>query len=184
MTPTRERRQTASQGIRRKLQLQIGLGRTVILLMLVATLLNQLLLLMNVDFHFRLSASVPHYLNWLARELAGASGVTLLKLFAILVTMLTFLAYVACWVFSAQRRDLLKIAFWLYSADTVLLVIFAFALLSNPFSCLLEMLIHLAVIAVLYFADRGAQQLRKLSKKKRTRPAPKTQEHRTTGRYR
>ena len=85
MTPTRERRQTASQGIRRKLQLQIGLGRTVILLMLVATLLNQLLLLMNVDFHFRLSASVPHYLNWLARELAGASGVTLLKLFAILV---------------------------------------------------------------------------------------------------
>lgn len=176
MENTRERRGAAEHKTRRQLQQHIGLGRTAILLMLAVSLLNQLLLLLKVNYHFLFSTAVPYYLNWLARKLGGPVGVTPLKVLAVILTLLIFVTYVACWIFSARRRDFLKTAFLLYSADTVLLVIFAFALLNNPFSCLLEVLVHVIGIIVLYNAHRSALQLRKMSKKKKRRPASQEQE--------
>lgn len=177
MATTREQRGTASQRLRRKLQQQIGLGRTALLLVLLVSLLNQLLLLLKVNFHFLFSASVPYYLNWLARKLGGPAGATPLKVIAVIVTLLIYFVYVACWLFSARRRDFLKTALLLYCADTVLLVIFACALLNNPFNCLLEVLTHLIVIAVLYLAHRAAQQLRRMPKKRKPRPEPLPEEN-------
>jgi predicted membrane protein len=121
----------------------------------------------KVNYHFHLSAALPYYLNWLGEKLGGTAGATPLKVFAVIVTFLSFVAYVACWVLSARRRELLKAALLLYSADTVMLVIFAFALLNNPFSCLLEILTHLIGIALLYDGYRSAEQLAYLSKKRR-----------------
>ena len=172
MAQTREQRGTASQRIRRKLQQRIGLGRTALLVMISVSLLNQLLLLLKVNFHFLFSASVPYYLNWLARKLGGPAGATPLKVIAVILTLLIYFVYVACWLYSARRKEFLKTALLVYSADTVLLVIFAFALLNNPFNCLLEVLIHLIVIAALYSAHHAAQQLRRMPRKKSPRPAP------------
>lgn len=172
MENTRERRGTAGQNTRRKLMQRVGLGRTAILLILAVSLLNQLLLVLKVNYHFLFSAAVPYYFNWLAGKLGGAAGVTTLKVFAVIVSLLVYVAYVGCWILSAGRRDYLKIALWLYVADTVLLVGFAFAMLKNPFSCLLELLVHLIGIAVLYHAHLSAQQLRKMSRKRRPRPEP------------
>lgn len=177
METTRERRGTAEQRIKQKLHRNIGLGRTALLLVLAISLLNQLLLLLKVNYHFLFSAALPYYMNWLARKLGGPAGVTPLKVIAVIVTLLIYFVYVGCWVLSARRRDYLKTALLLYSADTVLLVIFAFALLNNPFSCLLEVLVHLVGIVLLYNAHRSAQQLRRMSKKKRPRPAPRKQEN-------
>ena len=172
MENNREQRGKASQRIRRRLQRHIGLGRTVLLFVIAVSLLNQLFLLLKVNFHFLFSASVPYYLNWLARKLGGPAGVTPLKVIAVVLTLLIYFLYVGCWLFSARRKDFLRTAFLLYCADTVLLVIFAIALLNNPFSCLLEVLAHLVVIAAFYNAQRAAQQLRRMPKKKRPRPAP------------
>lgn len=177
MVNTRARSGTASQRLRRKLQQHIGLGRTALLLMLLVSLLNQLLLLLKVNYHFLFSSAVPYYLNWLARKLGGPAGVTPLKVIAVIVTLLIYLLYVACWLFSAHRREFLKTALLIYSADTVLLVIFAFALLNNPFSRLLELLIHLVVIGLLYNGHRSAQQLRRMGKKRRPAPAPEEEIH-------
>lgn len=174
MATTRGRRGTAGQRVRQKLQQSIGLGRTAILLLLVVSLINQLLLLLKVNYHFLFSTAVPYYLNWLARKLGGPAGVTPLKVIAVILTLLIYFLYVACWIQSARRREYLKTALLLYCADTVLLVIFAFALLNNPFSCLLEVLVHIIGIAVLYHAHRSAQQLRQMSRKKRAKPAPQT----------
>ena len=171
MENTRGRRGTPVQGKRRKLLQHIGLGRTAILLLLAVSLINQLLLLLKVNYHFLFSAAVPYSLNWLGEKLGGTAGATPLKVFAVIVTFLAFVAYVACWVLSAGRREFLKTALWLYCADTVMLVIFAFALLNNPFSCLLELLVHLIAIALLYNAHCSALVLRKMSKKKKHRPA-------------
>lgn len=177
MATTRERRRPAGQRVRQKLRQSIGLGRTAILLLLAVSLLNQLLLLLKINYHFLFSTAVPYYLNWLARKLGGPAGVTPLKVLAVILTLLIYSLYLACWVLSARRRDYLKTALLLYCADTVLLVIFAFALLNNPFSCLLEVLVHIVGIVVLYHAHRSAQQLRQMSRKKRTRPAPQMPEH-------
>lgn len=171
MENTRNRRGTPEKEKRRKLLQRIGLGRTAILLLLAVSLINQLLLLLKVNYHFLFSAAVPYYLNWLGEKLGGTAGATPLKVFAVIVTFLSFVAYVACWVLSARRRELLKAALLLYSADTVMLVIFAFALLNNPFSCMLEVLVHLVGIALLYNAHCSALALRKMSKKKKPRPA-------------
>ena len=172
MENTRERRPSAGQKMRRKLLQRIGLGRTAILLLLVVSLINQLLLLLKVNYHFLFSTAVPYYLNWLAGKLGGAAGVTPLKVFSVIISLAIYAAYVACWMLSAGRRDFLKTALWLYGADTILLVVFAFALLQNPFSCLLELLIHLIGIVVLYYAHISAQELTKLARKGKRRPLP------------
>lgn len=174
MENTRKRKGTVRNNKRQKLLQHIGLGRTALLLMLAVSLLNQLLLLMKVNYHFLFSAAVPYYLNWLAGKLASGAGATPLKVFAVIVAFLSFVAYVGCWVLSAQNRELLKAAFYLYIVDTVMLVLFALALLSNPFSCLLEVLIHLIGIALLYDAYASAQQLRKLSKKRKPHTVPQS----------
>lgn len=162
--------------VRHRLLQYIGLGRTAILLLLFFSLLNQLLFWFQVDYHFLLSAAAPHYLNWLARMLEGTSAAILLKLVAVLVTTLSFVAYGACWFFSAQRRHVIKTAVLLYGVDTLFLVVFALGCIKNPLNCLLEFLVHVIGLLVLYQAHHCAQQLHRMSKKKRPRPAPQQTE--------
>lgn len=172
MENTRERRSHSGSKMRQKLLQRVGLGRTAILLILAVSLLNQLLLVLDINYHFLFSAAVPYYFNWLAGKLGGAAGVTPLKVFAVIASLLIYVAYVGCWFISAGRKEVIKIALGLYIADTVILVGFAVAMLRNPFSCLLELLVHLVGIAVLYYAHLSAQQLRKMSRKRSPRPAP------------
>ncbi len=170
MEPTRDRRAKAEQKQRRKLQQHVGLGRMVILVLIAVSLVNQLLLLLKVNYHFLVSMAVPYYLNWLAVQLGANSGVTALKVVGALVTIFMYLAFAFCWMQSARRREYLATVMYLYMADTVLLVLFAFALLNNPFSCLLEILLHLAVLAVLFDAKRNGEQLQRMMSRKRTQP--------------
>ncbi len=167
MEEKRDRREEAQKRVRRQLRQHIGLSRTVMLVLLAFSVINQLLLLLKINYHFLLGASVPYYLNWMALKLGEHEGVTFFKVFALLATLVIIVVYVGCWLLSARQRRFLKTALVIYSADTVLLVIFAFALLSNPFSCLLEILTHLIGIALLYDGYRSAQQLARMSKKRR-----------------
>ncbi len=167
MEEKRDRREGAQKRARRQLRQHIGLGRTAMLVLLVVSLINQLLLLLKINYHFLFSAGVPYYLNWMALKLGEHKGVTFFKVFALLATLVIFAVYVGCWLLSARQRRYLKTALVIYCADTVLLVIFAFALLNNPFSCLLEILTHLIGIALLYDGYRSAEQLAYLSKKRR-----------------
>ena len=167
MEAKRDRREGAERKVRRQLRQHVGLGRTALLVLLVVSLVNQLMLLLKINYHFLFSAGVPYYLNWMALKLGEHEGVTFFKVFALLVTLVIFAVYVSCWMFSAHQRRYLKIGLVIYCADTVLLVIFAFALLNNPFSCLLEILTHLVGIVFLYDGYRSAQQLARMSKKRR-----------------
>lgn len=172
MEATRDRREGAVKRARRQLHQHIGLGRAAMLVLLAVSLVNQLMLLLKINYHFLFSAAVPYYLNWMALKLGEHDGVTFFKVFALLATLVIFAVYVGCWMFSAHQRKYLKLGMVLYCADTILLVIFAFALLNNPFSCLLEILTHLVGIALLYDGYRSAEQLARMSKKRRKeRPA-------------
>lgn len=152
---------------RAKLRQQVGFGRIAMVVMVAISLLNQLLLLLNVNYHLHFSAAVPYYLHWLARQLSAQMNVTLFKVFAALLTILIFVVYVACWLLSAQRSEWLLAALGLYSVDTLLLVIFSFTLLENPVSCLLEILTHCVGIWLLWNAVRGAQGLRRAPRRRR-----------------
>ena len=175
MDNTRPQRGTKEQKMRQTLLQHIGLGRTAILLLLAVSGLNQLLLLLKVNYHFLFSLGMPYHLNWLAGKLAGTAAGGPLRVIAVIVALLSFIAYGACWMLSAQRREFLKTALLLYCLDTLLLVVFALGCLKNPFSCLLEVLVHVIGIFVLYDAHRSAQQLWRMSRKRK--PRPRQEEH-------
>lgn len=155
--------------LRKKLRQQIQWGRMGILAILAVTLLNQILLLCKVNYHFHFSASLPYYLNWLSRQM-GLGG---FKAMAVILTILVYACYIACWLMSAQRREWLVAALGLYAVDTVLLIILAMTLLANPFSCLLEILTHGVGLALLWWAVWAANQL---SRMPRPRPPMPTRQ--------
>ena len=151
--------------LRKKLRQQVQWGRMGLLVILAVTLLNQILLLCKVNYHFHFSAALPYYLNWLARQM-GQGG---FKAMATILTILIYACYIACWLLSAQRREWMMAALGLYIVDTVLLIIFSLTLLSNPASCLLEILTHGAALALLGWAFRASNQLSRMP-----RPRPRT----------
>lgn len=171
MEAARVRRPNGDQKKRRELLMQVNAGRITLLVLIAVSLLNQLLLLLKVNYHFLFSTAMPYYLNWIAKYHHGG-GAGALKVMAFLLSLLIYLVYLGCWLLSAQRRDLLKTAFLIYCADTVLLPIFALIFVSKPVSTLLELLTHLVALAILYNANRCHEQLRRMSKKRRPAPAP------------
>ena len=154
----------AEKRLRLRLRQQVNWGRTALLAMLAITLLNQVLLMLHVEYHFLISAAVPYYLNWLVRQL-GATGA--FPALATVVTLGLYAGYAACWLMSAQRKEWLIAALGLYGLDTLLLIIFSVTMLKSLASCLLEILTHGVVIAVLVMAVRAAEQLSRMPRSRR-----------------
>lgn len=167
MEATQERRRPARSGRRQRLQRNVSIGRITLLVILAVSLLNQLLLLVNVKYFFLFSASVPYYLNWLGQELSVYYQVTGYKVIAMLISIAIFAAYVGCWLLSARHWKWMKIGLILYCVDTLFMIAFAIAFLMNPFSCILWVIIHLVGIGLLYKAFRSAQELERRSRRRR-----------------
>lgn len=170
-----ERRALAQKRQRQLLRQRIGWGRMAMLAILAVSLVNQFLLLIKVNYHFLFSAAVPYYLNWLGRELGAQTDMGAFKALAVILTMLVYGAYIACWLLSSQRREWLAAALGLYGLDTLLLIIFAFTLLDNPWSCLLEVLTHCVGLYLLFGAVQAAERLSHMPKPRRV-PAPQPEE--------
>lgn len=148
-----------------KFRHQLSAGRYTLLAVTGLTLINLILLICKADYHFLLSGAVPYYVNWLCAK-TNASGfwTTLAAIFAVGLTIF----YGACWTMSCRRRIYLTAALGCYALDTLLLVIFAFTLVENPASCILEILTHLAALALLVTADQAAGALQRMRRRPRT----------------
>ena len=166
MTMETTRRTGPQRQLRLKLRQRVEWGRWGFLAIIFISFINQILLLCGAKFHFLFSAAMPYYLNWLASQL-GLVG------FQVIATLLTFMlygAYGACWLLSGRKREWMVATLALYGVDTLMLIVFALALLENPASCLLEVLVHIAGLVLLFFAFQAFEQLRKMPR--RRRPAP------------
>ena len=172
MTMETLQRNSAEKRLRRKLIGQIDLGRWALLAVVAITLLNQLLLMFGVKYHFFFSASMPYYLNWLGVELSAVASVGAYRALAVVLTLALYVLYGACWLLSVQRREWLLAALVIYAVDTVFLAVFALALLGNPASCLLEVITHAPAVYALYGAYRASGQLSDLSRSRRPAEAP------------
>ena len=162
-----DRRVNGEKRLRARLRQQINWGRNALLVILAVTLLNQFLLMIGLNYHFLFSSAVPYYLNWLGKELAANGDMGVFKAIAVILTMLMYVAYIACWLLSAQRREWMLAALGLYGIDTLLLVIFSMTLLENPASCLFEILTHLVGLWLLYVAVGASNRLSKMPRKPR-----------------
>lgn len=154
MDPNRMKR------IRRQLRRQVLWGRTTLLAVLAVTLINQLLLWMDVEYHFLFSAAMPYYLNWTAGQLTSGA----FKAVATVVTLGLYATYVFC-LLRYLEPDWTRAVVGLYAADTVLLIVFAMVMLDNPLSCLLEVLVH--GIALVLLVQACSAQSRLIQMKRR-----------------
>lgn len=161
-------RDDSQRTLRRQLRQRLEWGRMAILAIVAISLLNQILLWCGARFHFLVSAAMPYYINWLARHL----GMTGFKVAATFLTLLLYAAYLACWLLSARKKEWMMAGLGLYGVDTVLLVVFALVLLENPASCLLEVLIHCLILALLFFAFQAAERLSKIPRRRRPQQPP------------
>ena len=172
MTLEAVKRTPAERRLRRELIGQINLSRWALLAIMAVTLLNQLLLIFGVNYHFLFSAALPYYLNWLTSQLSAHMAVGVYRAFAILLTLGLYASYGACWLLSAQRKEWMLASLVLYGADTLLLIVFALTLLENPASCLFEVLTHGAGLYVLYLGYRASEMLNSLPRQRRTAEEP------------
>lgn len=149
---------------RAKFRHQLAAGRLALMAVAVLTLINQLLLLWRAEYHFLLSAATSYYVNWLwfKLELGGGWAV-----FNVLLTLILDGFYCVCWARSGRRRIYITAALAAYGLDTLLLVIFAFTMLNNPASCILEILTHLGVLYLLLTADQAAAALQRMRQRAR-----------------
>ena len=152
--------------LRLQLRQQIEWGRWAILGITVVSLLNQLLLWFGGAYHFLPSSAMLYYVNWLSGQMGGAG----LKVLATMLTLMLYAAYGACVLMCGGRRDWMSATVGLYGVDTLILAIFAFTMLENPASCLLEILVHLALLVPMVNAIRAFDRLERLPRIRRREP--------------
>lgn len=158
-------RKSRTQRLRRR----INTGRITLLVISLVSLLNQLLLLLDVDYHFLFSAATPYYLNWLGQALSVYHAATFYKLIAAIISILVFAYLMFCWVFSAQDWKWMRNGLVFYCIDTLVLIVFAIGFLENPFSCTLWFLMHLVGVVLLYRAFSSSQELDQINRRRKRR---------------
>lgn len=154
-------------GRKAALRRQVTCGRVALLALVGLSLINQLLLIFGVNYHFWISAAVPYYLNWFCVQV-DAGAIT--RVLAGLATVMIYITYIVCLVLSQRKQYWMTLCLGLYGVDTLLLAIFSFTLLSNPVSCLLEIAVHIGIIVLLVIADQAMGQLNRMRRPPRRRP--------------
>ena len=147
---------------------QVANGRYSLLLIVILTVVNLVLTLLDTGRYFLFSASVPYELVSLGMAFDngftdGAWNVRGTLTYTGLVIALVIVAvYLLCWLLSKKRAGWLTAALVLFIIDTVALVIIAFTLYDSPASQLVDLLLHVWAIVELVQGVRGNKKLQEL----------------------
>ena len=148
---------------------QVANGRYSLLLIVILTVVNLVMTILDTGRYFLFSASVPYELVSLGMAFDngftdGAWNVRGTLTYTGLVIALVIVAvYLLCWLLSKKRAGWLTAALVLFIIDTVALVVVAFALYDNPASQLVDLLLHVWAIVELVQGVRGSKKLKALS---------------------
>ena len=155
---------------------QVANGRYSLLLIVILTVVNLIMTILDTNTYFLFSASVPYYLVFVGMGIEngfvdGAWNVKGTLTYTGLVIALVIVAvYLLCWLLSKKRAGWLTVALVLFIVDTVALVVITFALYDSPMGKLVDFLLHIWTIVELIQAVRGSKKLKALP------PAGRTQE--------
>ena len=146
---------------------QVANGRYSLLLIVVLTVVNLVLTLLDTGRYFLFSASVPYELVSLGMAFDngfsdGAWSVGTLTFTGLVIALVIVAVYLLCWLLSKKHAGWLTAALVLFIIDTVALVVVAFALYDNPASQLVDLLLHVWAIVELVQAVRGNKKLQEL----------------------
>lgn len=113
---------------------QVANGRYSLLLIVILTVVNLIMTILDTNTYFLFSASVPYYLVFVGMGIEngfvdGAWNVKGTLTYTGLVIALVIVAvYLLCWLLSKKRAGWLTAALVLFIIDTVALVVITFAL--------------------------------------------------------
>ena len=125
---------------------QVANGRYSLLLIVILTVVNLIMTILDTNTYFLFSASVPYYLVFVGMGIENG-----------------FVAvYLLCWLLSKKRAGWLTAALVLFIIDTVALVVITFALYDSPVGKLVDFLLHIWAIVELVQGVRGSKKLKAL----------------------
>ena len=157
---------------------QINGGRYSLLLILIFTVVNLLMVLLDTDRYFLFSASVPYYLTLFGKAMDngfsdGAWDVTGTYTITALVVSLVILAlYFLCWLLSRKRTGWMTGALALFVLDTVALVLFSYVLYGSPMVNVMDILLHGWALWELFRAVRCNKKLKEMPIPEETNAGP------------
>lgn len=150
------------------LQRQIANGRHSLLLILVFTLVNLVMVVLDSGTYFLFSASVPYYLTLFSKGIDNnfvngpwdANGPY--TIVALVISAVILLLFLLCWFLSKKRSGWLVAALVLFVLDTAALALLTFTILADPASNIVDFVIHAWAIWELIQAIRCSGKLKKL----------------------
>ena len=120
---------------------QIAGGRYSLLLILIFTVVNLVLLLVDSDRYFLFSASGPYYFTafGIGMDSALSGGIGTFTITALVISLLILAVYLLCWILSKKRTGWLTAALVLFCVDTVGLLFLSYIFETSN---LLDFLLH------------------------------------------
>ncbi len=129
---------------------QIKLARYMLLATVIVTVLNIVFLLGNVDLYISYCAALPYYLVWLGKlfdnglRLGAVNGEFTAT--GLLMAIILLSGWLVVWWLSLRRKAWLTTGLILVTVDLGILLAVACLLMGSLFSCLWEIVLHVAVI--------------------------------------
>lgn len=151
----------------RKYQLQqINNARGALLSILLMTLINLVMAVLDTGRYFLFSASVPYYLTLLSKGFEnnfvdGAWPVNgPMTITALVISAVILAVYLLCWLLSKKRGGWITVAMVLFLLDTLALVLIIFYVTASPISGILDVLFHLWACWLLIQGFRANKKLK------------------------
>ena len=138
-------------------------GRASLLLIVVLTVVNIVLLLVEADRYFVFSASIPYYLTafGMGMDSAFSSGIGTYTIIAVIFSVIVVGIYLLCWALGKKKTGWLITALVLFSLDTVGLLVITFTLLEDPILNLMDIIFHALAVYELIMAVICAGKLKR-----------------------
>ena len=146
---------------RENLLRKITSARHSLLLIMIFTVINMVMALLDSGSYFLFSISVPYYMTLLGMLMdygtVGTYAITGTVIGAVILVV-----YLLCWLLSKKKTGWLTVAFVLMIVDTAALALFTFTLYENPAANLFDFLLHAWMLWDLFKGFTAGSKLKKL----------------------
>lgn len=136
-------------------------ARHSLLLIMIFTVVNMVMAVLDANTYFLFSLSVPYYLSALGILMDGGAVGTF-AVTGLVIGAAILVVYLLCWLLSKKKQGWLTAALVLMVLDTAALALFTFTLFDNPAVNLVDFLLHGWMIWDLVKGVSAAGKLKKL----------------------
>lgn len=142
-------------------------GRHSLLLIIIFTIINLVMVLLDSGTYFLFSASVPYYVTLLFKALENgfSSGAWVngpATIGALVFSFVVLTLYFLCWLLSDKHRGWLITALVLFIIDTIAMMVFCRLLYDDPLPNVVDLVFHMWAIVELFQAIRARKKLQQL----------------------